>query len=428
VLFGALYFDKMALLVVYAILIVAAMCLLMSLSNANTKGESFAEHCFLILSSATGMMIMASAADLMVMFIGLELMSLALYVLIGLGHEQKYSKEAAFKYFILGSFASALLLYGIAFVFGTAGSTEIQKISNQAGLLIGSNQLYQIGIVLIVAGLCFKLSVFPFHAWAPDVYQGAPTSVTAFMATGVKLVLFTVFLRMAMGHFFWGHGKLALVLQILAGATMLIGNLSALLQENVKRIFAYSSVAHAGYMMVGIIAASNSAAPDAAASVLFYVLTYCAMNLGVFAVISVIEREERGHLHISDYAGLGFRYPFLGIALTILVLSMAGMPPTVGFLSKFYVFSAAVGEGYLWLVLWGVFNSLLSAYYYLRIVVNLYMSDPVHEVGFTGAFGSRFVIGAMAALTLIFGVVSQLIYTPVISSVKTYFTQVLALL
>ncbi len=417
VFFGALIFDKMAVLLNYGIIAITFFTLLISINNPNTTGESLAEHTFLVMCAAVGMMTLASSADLMVLFIGLELMSIALYVLIGLGHEQKFSKEASFKYFILGSFASALLLYGIAFLFGSTGTTQIYDIGVQSAVLMGRNQLFFVGVCMVMIGICFKISVFPFHAWTPDVYQGAPTSVTAFMATGVKLVMFAVFVRLALNHFFWGNHKLVLILQILAIATMVVGNFSALLQENIKRVLAYSSIAHAGYMMIGIVVTANSHTPEAATAVLFYVLSYSVMNLGAFAIVSLIEKEERGHQNISDYAGLGFKYPFLGLAMTVFMLSMAGMPPTVGFIGKFYIFSAALKDGYVWLAVIGVINSLVSAYYYLKVIVSMYMKEPLHEVKAAKSFAPRFVIAASLILVFLLGIISTQVYAPVYRSV-----------
>lgn len=417
VFFGALVFDKMSMLMNYSVLAIALFTLFLSHSNVNTKGQSLAEHTFLLLSSVTGMMTLVSAADLMIVFIGLELMSICLYILIGLGHEQKYSKEAAFKYFILGSFASAVLLYGIALAFGASGATQISVIAEKAAVLLATNKIFVIAVVMIMVGIAFKVSLFPFHTWTPDVYQGAPTSVSAFMATAVKLVMFGVFLRLAMSHFFVQSPKMTFVLEIMAVATMIAGNASAIVQENIKRIVAYSSIAHAGYMMIGVVAATNTNSPEAATATLFYLISYSVMNIGAFAIISVFEKEERGNLNVADYAGLGFKYPWLGAAMTVFMLALAGMPPTVGFIGKFYVFSAAIKEGYTWLAIFGVINSLLSAYYYLRVIVFMYMKEATHDVKANQGAFSKVVIAASVILTMVFGIVSLSIYTPALKSV-----------
>ncbi len=418
VFFGSLIFDKMSVMVNYGVLLISVFTLFMSNNNINTTGQSLAEHTFLILSSVTGMMILVSASDLMVLFVGLELMSLALYILIALGHEQKFSKEAAFKYFILGSFASALLLYGVAFAFGATGTTQIHLIGAMVPVLMATSKIFVLAVIMIFVGIAFKTSIFPFHAWTPDVYQGAPTPVSAFMATGVKLVMFAVFLRLVTEHFFSHNDNLVFVLQILAVATMTVGNISALGQENIKRIIAYSSIAHAGYMFIGVIAASNATTPDAAGAVLFYLLSYSVMNLGAFAIISLIEKEERGHQNISDYSGLGFKYPFLGLAMAVFMLALAGMPPTIGFIGKFYIFSAAIKEGYTGLAIFGVINSLLSAYYYLRIIVNMYMRESTHSVSVQKSALTRTVIAASLVLTFVYGIISTQLYRPALRSVQ----------
>jgi len=420
---GALIFDGMASYSNLAVLGITIFSLLLSESGVNTKGTSFAEHTFLILLSAVGMLTLTSSNDLIVSFIGLEIMSIALYVLIGLGHEQLYSKEAAFKYFILGSFASAIFLFGIALIFGATGSTTISSLALQGPLLESRNILLLLGLMLLLVGIGFKVSLFPFHTWTPDVYQGAPTSVSAFMATGVKVVMFTVFLRLAMTHLFISAPKIISTLQIIAVLTMTVGNVTAIVQENIKRLLAYSSIAHAGYILVGIIAACTSKSPEAASATLFYVVGYSVMNIGAFAIVNVFEKEERGNLSIMDYCGLGYKYPLMGIGLAAFMFSLAGIPPTVGFMGKFYIFAAAIKEGYLGLAIIGVVNSLISAYYYLRILVALYMKEPVFEVTPSAGKSSSFVVAATLILTLAMGILSALFYAPALKGV----TQLLAL-
>ncbi|CAM6000332.1 unnamed protein product [Sphagnum balticum] len=238
-----------------------------------------------------GMLTLTSSNDLIVSFIGLEIMSIALYVLIGLGHEQQFSKEAAFKYFILGSFASAIFLYGIALVFGATGSTTISHLGLHGMILEAKNGLLLTGMILLLVGIGFKVSLFPFHAWTPDVYQGAPTSVSGFMATGVKVVMFTLFLRLAMTHIFMAEPKMIAALQIIAVLTMTVGNITAIVQENIKRMIAYSSIAHAGYILIGVIAACTSKTPEAGSATLFYLVGYSVMNLGAFAVVNILKRR-----------------------------------------------------------------------------------------------------------------------------------------
>jgi NADH-quinone oxidoreductase subunit N len=414
----ALIFDKMAIYSDLAVLGITALTLLLSSSGVNTKGASFAEHVFLILLSAVGMLTLTSSNDLIVSFIGLETMSIALYVLIGLGHEQQFSKEAAFKYFILGSFASAIFLYGIALIFGSTGSTTISSLGLQGMILEAKNGLLITGIILLLVGIGFKVSLFPFHAWTPDVYQGAPTSVSGFMATGVKVVMFTLFLRLAMTHVFLSEPKIISILQVIAVLTMTVGNITAIVQENIKRMIAYSSIAHAGYILIGVIAACTSKTPEAASATLFYLVGYSVMNLGAFAVVNVFEKEERGNLSIMDYSGLGYKYPLLGVGLAVFMFSLAGIPPTVGFMGKFYIFAAAMKGGYFGLVILGVINSLLSAYYYLKVLVALYMKEEVFEVRPQVGKASRFVVFATLILALVMGILSAPFYGPALTGIS----------
>jgi NADH-quinone oxidoreductase subunit N len=419
----ALIFDKMATYANIAVLVITALTLILSISGVNTRGQSYAEHTFLILLSAVGMLTLVSSNDLIVSFVGLEIMSIALYVLIGIGHEQKFSKEASFKYFILGSFASAIFLYGIALIYGATGSTGVSSLGMQSMILGAHNALFILGLVMLIVGIGFKVSLFPFHAWTPDVYQGAPTSVSGFMATGVKVVMFTLFLRLACTHLFLANDKIISVLQIVAILTMTVGNVTAIVQDNLKRLIAYSSVAHAGYIMIGIIAACTSRSPEAATATLFYLISYSIMNLGAFAVVNIFEKEEHGQLTVSDLSGIGFKYPLLGCALAVFMFSLAGIPPTIGFIGKFYIFAAAIKEGFLGLAILGVINSLLSAYYYLRVLVYLYMKEETFEVRATKGFSSRFVIVATLIATIVLGILSTSIYEPAFRSVTALFAR-----
>lgn len=418
---GALILDHLSSFASYGVLLIGASSLLLSASNVNTKGQSFAEHIFLLLYAMIGMLILVGTDDLIVAFIGLELMSIALYILIALGHEQEASKEAAFKYFLLGSFASAIFLYGIAFIYGLAGTTQLSPAAIQAIKMAGSGAMTLVAIVCLLGGVAFKVSLVPFHAWTPDVYQGAPTSVTAFMATGVKLVMFTFLLRVASSGLLAIDPSIVWVMSALAVLTMTVGNITAIVQDNVKRLIAYSSVAHAGYVMVGVVAASTAKTPEAGSGTLYYLIIYSIMNLGAFAVVSLFEREQRGNLAVSDYAGLGFKNPFLGLGLAIFMISLAGIPPTAGFLGKFYIFSAAVKEGYLWLAVFGVINSLISVYYYLRVLVYLYMEEPLFDVQAQRGLGARVVVASGMAAILILGVFSTPVYREALATFKSLF-------
>lgn len=375
---NALVFDGISVWSSYLVYLVTAVGFMLSYDHAATRGRQFAEFCFLLTSSAIGMLILIMSNDLIVTFIGIEMMSLCLYILVAMSKEAVLSKEASFKYFVLGSFASAIFLYGVAFIFGTVGSTYFPDISAKTLELLASNRLFLIGVALVILGFAFKVSVFPLHAWTPDVYQGAPTPVTAFMATAVKAATFVAFLRFFNTEGFAGvEGEtLKSVMMWLAVLTMTIGNVAAVMQDNFKRVLAYSSVAHSGYAMIGLISAGFGSSYDAAAtSLLFYLFSYALMTLGSFGLIALFEKHEDTSLNVQDLKGLGRRYPGLALSLTVLMLSLAGIPPTLGFFGKLYVFSAAVQDGMYWLVFWALINSVISVYYYLRPIVMMYMSE-----------------------------------------------------
>lgn len=373
---GALQFDGISRWISLLSVIIGGLSLLISFNNVNTKHKLFSEHIFLTLSSVIGMFVMTWANDLIVVFIGLEIMSLALYMLIALSHEQIVAKEAAFKYFILGSLSSAIFLYGIALLYGSVGSTYLPDIAQAAPKAIQGDLVFILGSMLLMVGMLFKVSIFPFHSWTPDVYEGAPTSMTAFMSTGVKLASFAVILRFITTGIIEDQGRIFEILQWLAVFTMLAGNIAALIQDNLKRILAYSSVAHSGYVLVGVIVAGLGGQSNTGiSSTLFYLLTYAFVNIGLLALVSIYEDKEERSVSVHDLKGLAKSNPFLAFIATILLLSLAGIPPLAGFFGKFYLFSGAVDLGLYWLAIWGVINSVISVYYYLRPVVMMYMME-----------------------------------------------------
>lgn len=412
---GALVFDGVTKWLGGVMLAMGGVSLMLMYDNPATKGNQFSELTFLTMSSLTGMLILTSAADLLMVFIGLETMSLALYLMIAMSHEQRFSKEAAMKYFILGSFASAIFLYGISFIFGSVGSTYISKVVQMTPDLIASSRLFVFGVTMVVMGFCFKVSIVPFHAWTPDVYQGAPTPLSAFMATAVKVVSFAAFLRVIEARFMEGSQNLFYFLQWVAVITMVVGNVAAILQNNFKRMLAYSSVAHSGYVMVGIITTGVSDTLSFGASgVIFYLLSYALMTVGAFAVVSMIERDENSIIQIDDMAGYAKKRPGVALCLTIFLLSLAGIPPLLGFFGKFYLFAAAIREGLLWLALWGVLNSVISVYYYLRPIVVMYMRDgEERELSDMTKISTKMAIFVSALLVVVLGVVSGPIFTAI---------------
>ena len=408
----ALVFDGLTTSVSLIALLATGAALVLMYDHPATNGDQFSELVFLCLNAAMGMVILTSALDLVVLFIGLETVSLCLYLMIGMSHEQKLSKESAFKYFVLGSFASAIFLYGLSFLFGTVGSTSLSEIVMKTPELISTSRLFLLGLVLVVLGFCFKVSIAPFHAWTPDVYQGAPTPHSSLMATAVKAVSFAAFLRIMATKGLVGSENLYQIMQWLAVLTMIVGNAAALIQTNMKRMLAYSSIAHSGYLLVGLITAGSSEDMSLAASgVVFYLLGYSLMTLGAFAVISLLEKTENTQITIDNFAGYGSKHPAMAFCLALFLLSLAGIPPTIGFFGKFYLFTAALNSGLLWLALWGVLNSVISVYYYLRPIVSMYMLPSTQDSETAGfLFGSQTVVVVFAVLTVVLGILSGPMY------------------
>jgi len=369
---GALVADDYAAFFDLLIIIATAVIVAMSIDYVSDEGLAGAEYYALILFSALGMMLMAAADDLIIMFLGLETMSLAIYALAGFMRRDPKSNEGALKYFILGAFSTGFLLYGIALVYGATGTIKLEPI--RAALASGnaSNPLLLLGLGLMLIGFGFKVAAVPFHMWTPDAYQGAPTPVTAFMAVGVKIAAFAGFMRVFMVSLGPVSAEWSGVLWVIAAITMTIGNLTALVQDNIKRMLAYSAIANAGYLMLGMAAAPARAAGGA---MLYYLLGYAFTNLGAFAVIIAIARRGETRDRISDFRGLARNHPGLAAAMALFMLSLAGVPPLAGFVGKFYLFSAALGAGLVWLVLIAAVNSAISVYYYTRVIVEMYARE-----------------------------------------------------
>jgi NADH-quinone oxidoreductase subunit N len=339
------------------------------------------EYYILMLLSISGMMLMSIAADLILVFMALELLSIPLYVLAGFARPKPESEEAAMKYFLLGAFSGGILVYGVALVFGATGSTSLAKVVQAVDAQNANLTLLAIGAALILIGLGFKVAAVPFHMWTPDVYQGSPSSVTAFMAVGAKAAGFAALLRIFVIAFPSLWAQMAPILWGLSALTMILGNLVAIAQSNIKRLLAYSSIAHAGYILMVLVAYwQKQVSSEVVASALFYLFAYAVTSFGAWAVVIALEKAENKGLELSDYAGLARRYPALAAAMTVFMLSFIGVPPTLGFVGKFYLFSTVIQGGYLGLALIGVLTSLVSAYYYLRIVVIMYMWEGEPEI------------------------------------------------
>jgi NADH-quinone oxidoreductase subunit N len=372
---GMLAADGYALFLNLVILTAAALAILVSVDYTRRLGLAQGEYYTLLLLSTTGMMLMAAAINLMAIFLALEILSVALYVLVGLNRADQRSGEGAIKYLLLGAFASGFLLYGMALIYGQAGTASLAGVRDYVASLGGELPLLLLaGLGLMIVGFAFKVALVPFHMWAPDAYQGAPTSVTAFMSVGAKAAGFAALGRVVLYAFGDLQSDWAWVLAILAALTMTVGNLAALRQSNLKRMLAYSSIAHAGYILAGL-AAGNELGTSA---ILFYLFVYAFMNVGAFAVIIAVGRFEgstEGGETLEEFAGLANRRPGLAAAMTLFMLSLAGIPPLAGFLAKLYVFGAAVQADMAWLAVFGVINSVISTYYYLRVVVVMYMRE-----------------------------------------------------
>ncbi|NJD67429.1 MAG: NADH-quinone oxidoreductase subunit N [Candidatus Methylomirabilota bacterium] len=367
----AVVLDRFTLFFYLVLGLIGILTILLSMGHLGTATADQGEYYSLILFSVLGMMLMAAGGDLIVMFLGLETFSLALYILAGFWKTELRSNESALKYLLLGAFAGGFFLYGIALIYGATGTTVLRQI--MAFLADGDppSPLFWIGGGLLLIGFGFKIASVPFHMWVPDVYEGAPTSVTAFMIAGTKAAAFAAFLRVFLLALPALHVRWSVVIWVLAVLTMTIGNLVALAQSNIKRMLAYSSIAHAGYLLVALVAGGSSGV----AGILFYLVVYALMNLGVFAVIIAVQHHKRERLLLSDYAGLGWQRPFLAACMAVFMFSLSGIPPTAGFMGKLYIFSAALEGHYPGLAVIGVLNSVVSVYYYLRVVVIMYMSE-----------------------------------------------------
>jgi NADH-quinone oxidoreductase subunit N len=388
----------------------ALFTILVSFRYLDQENLQHPEYYVLILFSALGMMLMASALDLIVIFIALELMSLAVYVLVGFRRADRRSNEGAMKYFILGSAASAVLLYGAALLYGATGSTNVRTIFEalQANPHVAT-PMFMLGAWMAILGFLFKVAAVPFHMWMPDVYEGAPAPVTGFMTTGLKAAAFATFLRVfvSIGY---GRGLTTLVQQnihdilwVCAVLTMVLGNVVALTQTNLKRMLAYSSIAHTGYLLVGMLSGPQS--EQGYAPVVLYLVAYAAMNLGAFVILTILAARNDAGLNLHDFSGLSQRHPWLAFAMAVFMFSMAGIPPTAGFAAKYILFYSAVQANETLLVVISVLCSAISVYYYLRVIVFMYMRDPVGAPAQSRvSIWSSAALAAMVFLTLQIGI------------------------
>jgi NADH-quinone oxidoreductase subunit N len=351
-------------------IIVTALTVLLSFRYLEYQGIERGEYYALLLFACAGMMIMASSLDLLMIFIGLEILSISSYILCGIAQRDLRSNESALKYFLLGAFATGFLLYGIAMLYGATGSIMLRDIRTALTKeAVYTNPYIWMGLGLLLVGFGFKIALVPFHMWTPDVYEGAPTPITAFLSTGPKAAGFAALARILVEGLSAAQAEWSQVLWILAVLTMTVGNVLAIQQNNLKRMLAYSSIAHAGYILAALVVGGR----DGLGAVLFYSLAYALMNSGAFAILILASARGKERVVFSDYAGYGYVEPVVALAMFVFMLSLAGIPLTAGFTGKFQIFKAAIDQGYVWLAVIGVLNSVVSLYYYLRIVVVMYM-------------------------------------------------------
>ncbi|PYR09106.1 MAG: NADH-quinone oxidoreductase subunit N [Acidobacteria bacterium] len=417
--FGVVSADNFGLFVTWILIIVGALSIAFSGPTVERERLPAGEYYALMLFAIAGMMLMATASDLLIIFLALEVLSIAVYVLTGIRRDSAQASEAAFKYFLLGAFSSTFFLYGIAFTYGLTGSTHLDRV----GSLIAAQamaptpmQLLAVGFLLV--GFAFKVSAVPFHMWTPDAYEGAPPAVTGFMSTGVKAAAFAAFARVFLTAFEPLRGDWGVILSVVAGATMIVGTVVGVAQSNVKRMLAYSSIAHGGYLLVALIAANDVGK----GAVLFYLLTYAVTNLGAFGVIAVLDNGDRANDRVSDYAGLWNEHPGLAALMTIFLLSLGGFPPMAGFIAKWYVFSAAVKAGDNALAIIGVLTSVVSVFFYLRIVVMMYMTSSSQPVRFPAVPKIASVALAVSAILIFYlGILPTRVLDWAAESISTIF-------
>ncbi|TYP95587.1 NADH dehydrogenase subunit N [Fodinibius salinus] len=373
-------------------------CVLISREYLSAIDHDYGEIYAMILCATAGMLGLASANNLIMIFIGIETMSICLYVLAGVFKGRKTGAEASLKYFLLGAFSTGFLLYGMALLYGATGTLSLPAIAEAAS----SNLLFIAGAGLLLIGFFFKISAVPFHMWTPDVYQGTPTTLTAYMATASKSASFIALIIVVSKMIPDSTANWSEVIEVVAVITMILGNLIALVQDNIKRMLAYSSIAHAGYLLVGLAAGT----PEGYTAMLFYLFAYSIMNVGAFGVVAYYERQQGlDFTDVNNYAGLGFKRPLMGVMLSFFLFSLAGIPPFVGFIGKYMVFAAAINAGYLTIAIVGVLASAASVYYYLRPMVYMYFRDPHKDVPLVkSGWLLRSTLIVLAAMTIYFGV------------------------
>src|SRR6266516_2215210 len=414
---GLMAVDQFALFFKIVFLTAAALTVLMSIRYLEVEGAPPGEYYFLVLCATLGMMIMAGGIDLITIFIGLETMALSFYVLVGFLKPNRRSNEASVKYFLLGAFSLGILLYGMSLMYGLSGTTNLRVM---ASLFTGQEKdpRLVLAVILVVAGVGFKIAAVPFHMWAPDVYEGAPTPITAFLSVGSKAASFAMLIRIFVEGLPAMNADWRLLFEVLAIVTMTVGNVAAVTQSNVKRMLAYSSIAHAGYLLIGIVSWTPTN-PRGITATLIYLMVYSFMQLGAFAVIVLLRRRDVVGDELKDFSGLHFRNPYAAFAMLLFMLSLGGIPPTAGFMGKFWLFGAAIDAGYYRLALIGVLNSAVSLYYYVRLVVFMYVKDEAIGSTPKAVPTLALALGVAVAATIVIGIYPPLLFRVAEASART---------
>jgi NADH-quinone oxidoreductase subunit N len=418
---GRFTVDNFAIFLKLIIAVATFLVVLISVQYLEIEEAHFGEYYALLLLAAVGMMFMASGTDLIVLFLGVELMAFCEYILAGFLRGHRRSNEAAMKFFLLGAFSSGLLLYGMSLLYGIAGSTKLGDIMQKLAVRPAPDPLAWVAMITLLAGLFFKIAAVPFHQWTPDVYEGAPTSITAFISVAPKVASFALLLRLL----FSGIGPMRHQWQVLmigvAIATMTLGNLAAITQTNIKRFFGYSTISHVGYLLLGVIAAADGNSYGLTA-VLIYLLVYAFMNLGAFAVIILMRRKDLVGDEIDDLAGLMSRAPGMAIMMLIFLLSLAGVPPTAGFIGKYYIFLSLIQTGHYYLAVLGVAYAVVALYYYFRIVVAMFMKKAPDAVPLATSPGLSVALGVTIGFTLAIGIYPEPFIVLARAAVRPFFS------
>ncbi len=397
---GTFHLDAFSTFFKFVFYVACGLGILVSINYLKIEDIHRGEYYALMLFATSGMMLMASAGDLITLYLGLELMALSIYILAGFMRSDNRSNEAAIKYLLLGSFSSGIMLYGMSLLYGVTGTTNLTGILTFLQQSDLTNPVIFLAMIMLVVSFGFKVAAVPFHMWVPDVYEGAPTSVTAFMSAGPKVAGFAVLLRVFLYSLSPLHVHSTAILSALAVLTMAVGNIMALSQTNIKRMLAYSSIAHAGYALVGLAAGG----PDGAASVMLYVCIYALMNMGAFGVVIMLRKAgERGE-EIADYAGLGKTNKTAAFLMLIFMFSLTGIPPLAGFMGKFYIFKSAVQAGLVWLAVAGVLFSSISAYFYLRVIMIMYMNEPKGSIELTTSPSLALALAISVTAIIVIGI------------------------